>query len=145
VTREEHLFLPEFHFPLEGCRELPLSDIAHAVACSSPTVLYEYDNELTHKLVTELLHFDPFHAIDDRTLQDILRHSESGDIVPSSTLSTVCSLIKKGCEVLAAFLSATHQMTYNQLYGELSQYSIFTDANLYVSLMVVVEYNGVCM
>jgi hypothetical protein len=127
--REEHLLLSECCFPLEQCRELPLSDVARAVARGT-TVLYG----LTPKLMKEFLLFDPFHAIDDRTLRDIFHNSQCEDIIPSSTLSRVCSSIEKGCEVLAASLSATHQMTYKQLYGELSQYSIFTDANLYVSL-----------
>ena len=136
VTFDEFL-LPQTTYPLVSSNQIiPLADIAHSVVYSLPTVLFNYN----HIPLRDLLHFDPFHAIDEPSLQELFHHRQCMTAVSSSTLSLVCSSIEGGCEAFAKGLSvqaSTQQITYVQLYEELSQYSIFTDGNLYVSSSIL--------
>ena len=138
VTFDEFLLLPQTTYPLVSSNQIiPLADIAHSVVYSLPTVLFNYN----HIPLRDLLHFDPFHAIDEPSLQELFHHRQCMTAVSSSTLSLVCSSIEGGCEAfakgLSSVLASTQQITYELLYEELSQYSIFTDGNLYVSSSVL--------
>ena len=135
LTFDEFLLLPHATYPLDISNQIPLADIAHSVLGSHPTVLFDYN----HIPLRDLLHWDPFHVIDEPSLQELFCHRYCMCAISSSTLSLICSSIEGGCEAFAKGLSvqaSTQQITYDLLYQELSQYSIFTDGNLYVSLIV---------
>ena len=135
VTFNEFLLLPQTTYPLDSSNQVPLADIAHSVIYSHPTVLFNYN----HVPLRDLLHFDPFHAIDESSLQELFHHRQCKTAVSSSTLSLICSSIEGECEAFTKALSvqaSTQQITYELLYQELSQYSIFTGGNLFVSVPI---------
>ena len=134
VKHTEYLLHPDTLCPFDGGEELPLADVAQSVVRGYPTVLVAYKDGTTpkHVKIKDLLHFDPFHAIEDEILQDIFRCRLSTNVISPSTSNAVCSLIEGKCEPLARKLALTRQMTCKQLYENLIMYSIFSD-NLYVS------------
>ena len=132
VTFDEFLLLPQTTYPLDCSNQIPLADIARSVVGSHPTVLFNYKNIP----LRDLLHFDPFHAILEPTLQELFHHSKCTTAAPSSTLRSVCNSIRKRCEEFSQTLSdqaSTKHTTYQQLFEQLSHYSIFIDGNFYVS------------
>ena len=136
VKYTEYLLHPGILCPFDGGEELPLADVAQSVVHGYPTVLVAYKDGMTpkHVPIKDLLHFDPFHTIEDEILQEIFRCRQSTNVVSSSTFNAVCSSMKVKCKPLEKELALTQQMTCKQFYKELIQYSIFTDGNLYVSL-----------
>ena len=139
IKHMEYLLHPDTPCPFDGGKELPLADVAQSIVHGYPTVLVDYEGGMTpqHVSIKDLLHFDPFHAIEDLILEDIFRYRLTTNVVSSSTLNAVHSSIKGDCEHLVKLLASTRQITCKQLYEELIQYSIFTDGNLYVSLFLM--------
>ena len=143
VEVEEFLILPQNSYPENPSKlaEIPLAKVAVSVIKSSATVPFKVhiNAEPVHILVKDLLHFDSFHAIDEQILQDLFSLSTSSDSIPSSILSRICDAVKCCSELTRALEedeASRENMTYQQLYKELTKYSIFTDGNLYVSSVV---------
>jgi hypothetical protein len=132
VKRSEYLVHPDdTSFPIENPRQIPFTDVAEAVVHGHPSISFD-GHLLEHIKIKDLLHFEPFHAIDEHILLHLFNHSHSTDVVRSSlTSSPSMGRLRdtlKDCDVLKE-----DYMTYNQLYSELIQYSIFTDGKLLVS------------
>jgi ankyrin repeat protein len=137
VVAEEFLLKPLKSYPPVDALEVPIAKVAHSVVKSLPTVAVKTDIATTppHATIRALLYFDPFHQIEEKALQDIIIHSQSNDEVPSFVIRKL-NIALKGCNELLIFLENGTDgsgITYCQLYHELSQYSLFTDENLYVS------------
>ena len=145
VKHTEYLLHPGTLCPFDGGEELPLADVAQSVVHGYPTVLVAYKDGMTpkHVPIKDLLHFDPFHAIKDKILQDIFRYRQSTNVVSSSTFNAVCSSMKVKCKPLAKELALTQQMTCKEFFEELIQYSIFTDGNLYVSYIIMLDIDNI--
>ena len=126
------ILLSHTSYPLDCSNQIPLADIARSIVGSHPTVLFNYKKIP----LRDLLYFDLFYAIDEPTLQELFFHRQCMTSIKSSTLRLVCDLIREGGHTLTKVLlnqASTQPLTYKQLYEELSQYSIFTNGNLYVS------------
>jgi hypothetical protein len=141
VVAEEFLLKPLKSYPPVDALEAPISKVAYSVVKSLPTVAIKTYITATppHVTITALLHFDPFHQIEEEVLEHIIIHSQSNNKVPSSIIRKL-SISLKGCNELLIFLDNEMDgsgMTYCQLYHELSQYSLFTDKNLYVSMQSI--------
>ena len=137
----EFLLLPHNIYPPVGdTLEVQIAKVASSVITGLPTVPLKGHsiNIPQHVPVKDLLLFDSFHDIKDLTLQGIFSHSMSTERVSSSTMRQVHIATKRCDELSKIFESETgtcgmREMTYSQIYHELSQYSIFTNENLYVS------------
>jgi hypothetical protein len=129
------LLLPDTAFPPECCNEIPLADVAKSVVCSFPTVLYNYEDGVTprHVKIIDLLHLDPFHAIEAKILQHLFSPSQSMKIVPPLILKEIISAVNLCTDTIAKKIGGNEGMTYNQVFRELAKYSIFTMGDLYVS------------
>jgi hypothetical protein len=132
VVAEEFLLPPLYSYPpSEDVPEVPIAKVAKSVVKSLPAVSVKTDTP-QHVAVKDLLYFDPFHQIEEKALQDIFIHSQCSDEVPPFTLQKLSAALKECSKRLHNEVDSPG-VTYRQLYYELSQYSLFTVENLYVS------------
>jgi hypothetical protein len=137
VVTEEFLLKPLKSYPPVDTLEVPIAKVAYSVIKRLPTVAVKTYITATppHVTIRELLYFDPFHQIEEKVLQDITIRRQCNDVVSSFVIRKLSSALKR-CNELLIFLENEQDgsgLTYCQLYHELSQYSLFTDENLYVS------------
>ena len=135
VAVEEFLLPPQTTYPPESMQlEIPLARVALAVIESAEGVAMKNPicNTLKHIGIKDLLYFDSFHAIKKKILREIYVCRQSNAVIPSDIFERISVALTKLGEVLEDEIHS--RTTYNQLYNELVQYSIFTDGNLYVSV-----------
>ena len=93
VKLEEFVLLPSETFLAEADVKIPVSDVARSLVNSHSSVSYEQgaDEVLQHVLITDLLHFDSFHALNSSTLRDVFSNRHLNDtVVPHTMLRKVC-------------------------------------------------------
>ena len=135
VKVEELLLLSQETYPPNNTSEIPISKVAHSVISGHGMVSYD-DGTLQHEPVEDLLHFEAFQVIKDKSLRDCVRR-DTNDIVPPTTLARIHSAVETCRELQERFEDESGQcrrrMTYSQVHKEITKYSIFTGGDLSVS------------
>ena len=141
VQTEECLFLPQHTYPPpQNSTEVSIADLARSVIHGYPSVSHKSSGKSTleHIHLKSLLYFDSFHAMPESTLQEIFIQRQSSELVHPNTVKRICRALEPAGSGLAEKFQdeSEHEITYRQLYDNLAQYSLFTDGNLYVSLVI---------
>lgn len=125
---------PHSSYPASTAEEIPIASVAKSVVSGKADILYtiaENEEEGAHRVtVRRLLYFDAFHEIEDKTLSFIFSMKDSDEPVAEHIQKALKSCCKELVEKLAS-MAGQGSLSYNQLYGELAKYSIFTDKNLH--------------
>ena len=129
VAVEEFLLLPQATYPPESTIEIPVTKVILAVKNAHKCVSYRDRNELQQVDVKSLLYFDSCHDVDVKTFELFVSRKHSTNAVPSCILREILGAIE-ACDELARTIEKTADITYQQLYKKLIQYSIFTYENI---------------
>ena len=134
VQVEEYLLHSQNSLP--PFTKIAVSEVATAIVQSKACIIAQRRDELPHQIaVSDLLLFDAFKGMDEATIQAIFTHKYSEDYVPSGLISSVLQAVKANALILKSLhdRATNSRITYNFLYAELHQYTIFPQGNLCVS------------
>ena len=146
----ECLLLPHNSYPPRVTTEIPIAKVAISAVNMDRMVSYKEGDGDTpkHVLTKDLLLFDSIYAIEKHILQDIFSPAHSHEVVPLTTVSSICNAIASDCKELSeAIEGAAYGLTKSQLCDRIIQYSIFSaEATINVSLPCIeVRYFIYCM
>lgn len=143
LTLEEFLLEPHHVYPPEdNIMKVPIADVKHSIIHSQPAVVCRSNEGEVPQLIllTNLLIFDAFHVLDTETLQKLVGNRDSEQAVPKNVLRKIHDNFEGSCTVLKKVLKKIFegQVTFQELYKTISQYSIFySDNTLSVSMPVI--------
>ena len=134
---KEVLLCPQISYPPANRTEIAIADMACSVLGSFPAIICEGNRRQSPKpvLISDLVIFDSFHAIQEPVLEQIFLNSKSDKIVSTAIVNDVCEAVRPFLKLDKVLKNkGKHfELTYRQLHQELSKYSIFTEGNIYVS------------
>ena len=126
VEVEEFLLLPDDSYPVVTA-EVPIFKVKTAIRQGHKSVTLETKDGLQHIPLQQLIYFDSFHGIDEKTLEDLLNHSLSIDTVSSSMMKKIRSAVKMYAELAEVFENDSTVWVYKHLYAELAKFSIIAN------------------